>query len=89
MKVKCLRTGIHGGYTGHRPLRKITIEHFCFIKCCSNHSIARIQQRKKRDKEQKYQKKKRIGNNVSDIQFVIIKWKTIKNNIQTKKETKN
>jgi len=29
-------------------------------------------------------KKKKIGNNISDIVFVIIKWKTIKNN--TKKE---
>ena len=31
-------------------------------------------------------KKKKIGNNISDIVFVIIKWKTIKNN--TKKEDK-
>ena len=36
----------HVGYTGHRPLRKITIEQICFIKRCSNHSRTRIQQRK-------------------------------------------
>ena len=27
---------------------------------------------------------KKIGNSVSDIQFVILKWKTLKNNIQKK-----
>ena len=52
LKLKWLRTAFHVGYTGHRPLRKITIERWCFIKRCSNHSITRIQQRKKRDKEQ-------------------------------------
>ena len=27
LKLKCLRTTSHVGYTGHRPLRNITIEH--------------------------------------------------------------
>ena len=36
----------------------------------------------------KYQRKQKIGNNISDKQFGIIKWKTIKNNKQTKKEDK-
>ena len=27
LKLKCLRTVCHVGYSGHRPLRKITIEH--------------------------------------------------------------
>ena len=26
LKLKWLRTFIHGGYTGHRPVRNITIE---------------------------------------------------------------
>ena len=26
LKLKCLRTASHVGYTGHRPLRNITIE---------------------------------------------------------------
>ena len=56
IEVECLRTAIHVGYTGHRPLRKITIERICLLKCCSNHSITRIQQQKTRGKEQKYQK---------------------------------
>ena len=83
MKLKCLRTFFHSGDVWHRPLRNITIEHWCAIKRCSNHSIIIIQKRKKRQKN-KYQRMKKIGNNVSNIQFVILKWKTIKNNIQKK-----
>ena len=26
LNLKWLRTALHGGYTGHRPLRNITIE---------------------------------------------------------------
>ena len=52
MKLKWLRTGCHVGYTEHRPLRKITIEHWCMHKRCSNHSMTIIQQKKNRDKEQ-------------------------------------
>ena len=40
---------------------------------------------KRLDKEQI---PKKIGNNISDKLFVVIKWKTIKNNTK-KKETKN
>ena len=47
LKLKWLRTASHVGYTGHRPVRKITIEQICTRKRCSNHSITRIQQRKK------------------------------------------
>ena len=39
IEIECLRTAHHVDYTGHRPLRNITIERFCFIKRCSNHSI--------------------------------------------------
>ena len=49
LKLKWLRTGKHVGYSGHRPVRKITIERCCTIKRCSNHSITRIQQQKKKD----------------------------------------
>ena len=57
LKLKWLRTGINVGYSGHRPLRKITIEHLCIIKRCSNHSINKITTtEKQRDKEHKYQK---------------------------------
>ena len=49
LKLKWLRTLLHVGYTGHRPLRKITIEQICFIKRCSNHSRTRIQQRKNKE----------------------------------------
>ena len=52
---RLLRTALHVGYTGHRPLRNIIIEHCCMIKCCLNHSRTIIQQRKNRDKEHKYQ----------------------------------
>ena len=64
-----LRTAFHVGYTGHRPLRKITIEQICISKRCSNHSITRIKQWKKRDKEQIPKRKKKIGEKVSDILF--------------------
>ena len=65
MKLKWLRTVSHVGYTGHRPLRKITIERWCIIKRCSHHSIPRIQQRKKkRQRTQIPKRKKRIGNNI-------------------------
>ena len=40
-------------------------------------------------RQEQIPKKKKIGNNISVIQFVILKRKTIKNNIQTKKKTKN
>jgi len=85
LKLKCLRTVCHVGDAGHRPLRKITIEHWCITKRCSNHSITRIQQRKNKETKNKYQKKKRIGKNISGIQFVIIKWKHYKEQY-TKKE---
>ena len=78
-----LRTVCHVGHFWHHPLRNITIEHWCTLKCCSNHSITIIQNREKR--QEQIQKKKIIGNNISDTVFVIIKWKTIKNNT-TKKE---
>ena len=48
LKLICLRTGCHVGNAWHRPLRKITIEHWCITKRCSNHSITGIQQRKKK-----------------------------------------
>ena len=65
LKLKWLRTFSHVGYTGHHPLRKITIEQFCIIKRCSNHSITRIQQRKKkRQRTQIPKRKKKIGNNI-------------------------
>ena len=57
LKLKWLRTVVHVGYTGHRPLRKITIEHLCTIKRCSNHSITRIQQRKNKETKNKNTKK--------------------------------
>ena len=41
----------------------------------------------KRD-QNKYKRKKTIGKNISDIVFVIIEWKTIKNNTD-KKEKEN
>ena len=47
----------HVGYTGHRPVRKITIERSCTRKRCSNHSITRIQQRKKKETKIKNTKK--------------------------------
>ena len=42
----------------------------------------------KREKETrtKIPEKKKIGNNISDIQFGIIKWKTIKNNTKIKEK---
>ena len=52
MKLKCLRTVVHVGYTGHRPLRKITIELISLIKRCSNHSRTIIQKGKKETEEQ-------------------------------------
>ena len=57
LKLKWLRTVCHGGYTGHRPFRNITIERFCITKRCSNHSITIIQKRKK---ETEQIQKKRI-----------------------------
>jgi hypothetical protein len=45
-----------------------------------------MQQEKLR--QEQIQKKKIIGNNISDTVFVIIKWKIIKNNIQIKKKKK-
>ena len=39
----------------------------------------------KRDKN-KYQWKKKIGNNISDIQFVIIKWNYRQNNKKKRKK---
>ena len=47
-EIECLRTVTHVGDTGHHPLRKITIERFCIIKHCSNHSITIIQPGKKK-----------------------------------------
>ena len=45
-----------------------------------------IQQRKKRDTEQIPKRKKKIGNNISDIVLVIIKLKTVKNNTKTRRQ---
>ena len=88
MKLKCLRTVLHVGYTGHRPIRNITIERWCLIKCCSNHSITRLQQRKiKRHKNkcQKGRRKLEIILVINSLVHVLIKWKTRKNNKQTKR----
>ena len=71
MKLKWLRTFLHVGYSGHRPLRKITIECICFLKRCSNHSRTIVQKGKKETEEQTPKKKMKIGNNISDIVFVI------------------
>ena len=43
IEIECLRTVCHGGNAWHRPVRKITIEHWCALKCCSNYSITIIQ----------------------------------------------
>ena len=60
-----LRTFIHVGYFGHRPLRNITIELRCTRKRCSNHSITRIQQQKNKEtKNTNTKRKKKIGNNI-------------------------
>ena len=40
----------------------------------------------KRDKNKNTNGRKRIGNNISDIQFVITKWKTIKNNTKKRRQ---
>ena len=65
MILKWLRTVSHVGYTGHRPLWKITIESWCTLKRCSNYSITRIQQRKNKEtKNTNTKRKKKIGNNI-------------------------
>ena len=61
LRLKCLRTAVHVGYTGHRPLRNITIEHFCFIKRCSNHYNI-IKRRTKQRKQEKEKERKKIKN---------------------------
>ena len=64
MKLKCLRTPSHVGNAWHRPLGKIAIERYCPLKRCSNHSIARLQQRKKKRQRKNTKRKKKIGNNI-------------------------
>ena len=49
LKLKWLRTALHGGQAGDRPLRNITIERWCIIKRCSNHSRTRLQQQEKKE----------------------------------------
>jgi len=64
LKLKSLRTTLHVGYSGHRPLWNITIERWCRIKRCSNHSITRIQHTTTKKKRQRTntKRKKKIGN---------------------------
>ena len=59
-------------------------------KCCSNYSITRIQKRKNRDKN-KYQRKKKIGNNISDRYNLLLrnKMESYKMNNTSKRKTKN
>ena len=64
LKLKWLRTAFHVGYTGHRPLRKITIERWCIIKRCFNHSRTIIQKGKKETQNKNTKTKKKIGNNI-------------------------
>ena len=65
IQIECLRTAIHVDNAWHIPLRKITIESWCLIKRCSNHSRTIIQQRKnKRQRTQIPKRKKKIGNNI-------------------------
>ena len=86
MKLKCLRTLYHVGDAWHRPLRNITIERWCIIERCSNHSITIIQKKKKR--QEQIPKKKKIGNNISDKGFCYYIIETIRKNT-TKKGNKN
>ena len=44
--------------------------------------------KKEKKRQEQISKKKRIGNKISVIQFVIIKWKAVKNNTK-KRKTKN
>ena len=65
LKLKWLRTASHVGYSGHRPVRKITIELIYLIKCCSNRSITRLQQQEKKETKNKYQKgRRKLENNI-------------------------
>ena len=60
IEIEYLRTIFQVDYIGHRPLRNITIERWCLIKRCSNHSRTIIQQRK--NKSQRTNTKKEEEN---------------------------